>query len=64
MKELTMNEMEQVNGGVLLLLAGVALQVAARYTARAGIRYACRSIGFGIFTFEGAVQVGSHRRGK
>ena len=58
MKELTMNEMEQVNGGLPFLLIGIGLRVVARYTGSAGIRYACSSIGLGVSTSGGARHAG------
>ena len=58
MKELTIHEMEQVNGGPIWFVAAVGLQLAARYTASAGLRYAYGSIGLGIFTYATARQFG------
>lgn len=63
MKELTIHEMEQVNGGPIWFVAAVGLQLAARYTASAGIRYATGSMGLGVFTFVSAREFGS-RKGK
>ena len=66
MKELTMYEMEQINGGIPLLPIGIGLQVVARYATSAGIRYACSSIGLGVSTYGAAKQAGrwSSKEGK
>ena len=66
-KELQLNEIEQVNGGFAATLIGVALVIGARYALSAGARHAIGMAGAGLAGYglaDAAQQAAENARAK